>query len=114
MNKPLRIEFHGLERSDAVEAHVRERIAALERLFPQMTGCRVAIELPHKHHQQGKRFDVKIEITVPGRELVVNREHQHEDVYVALRDSLDAAKRQLDGFARTQRGEVKHHTDTAG
>ena len=43
-----------------------------------------------------------------GGEIAVNRDH-HEDVYVALRDAFDAARRKLEDFAREQRGDVKHH-----
>jgi hypothetical protein len=28
------------------------------------------IEAPHRHHRQGKRYHVRIDITVPGDELV--------------------------------------------
>jgi len=52
--------------------------------------CRVVVEIPHKHHHQGKQFNVRIDIGVPGDEIVINRDH-HEDVYVALRDAFDAA-----------------------
>jgi len=64
--------------------------------------------MPHKHHQQGKQFNVRIDIGVPGSEIVVNRDHA-EDVYVALRDAFDAAKRQLEDYARKMRGDVKTH-----
>ena len=114
MNKPLQVLFHGLDRSDAVEDHVREKVTKLEHLFPQITACRVTIALPHQHHQQGKRFDVRIDVSVPGKELVVNRDHGDEDMYITLRDAFDAAKRQLDDHVRASRGEVKHHESRPG
>jgi ribosomal subunit interface protein len=109
MIKPVQIVFHGAERSDAVEEHVRDKVAKLERLHPQITACRVTIDVPHNRQQQGKQFDVHVELSVPGKELVVNRAQGQEDMYAALRDAFDAAKRQLDDHARAQRGEVKHH-----
>lgn len=109
MNKPLQVMFHGIERSVAVEDHVREKVAKLEHLHPQITACRVTIALPHNRQQQGKRFDVRVDISVPGKELVVNRERGDEDMYITLRDAFDAARRQLDDHVRAQRGEVKHH-----
>jgi ribosomal subunit interface protein len=109
MNKPLQVLFHGVDRSVAVEDHVRDKVAKLERLFPQITGCRVTIAMPHTHQHQGNKFDVRIDVSVPGKELVVNREHGDEDMYITLRDAFDAARRQLDAHARAQRGEVKHH-----
>jgi ribosomal subunit interface protein len=113
MNKPLQVLFQGIERSDAVEDHVREKVAKLEHLHPQITACRVTIALPHNRQQQGKHFDVRIDLTVPGKELVVNRNHGDEDMYITLRDAFDAARRQLDDHARAQRGEVKHHEGKA-
>ena len=66
------------------------------------------VSLPHKHKHQGRIFDVRLGITVPGGELVVNRE-ANEDVYVAVRDASNAAKRQLEDYARRQRGDTKVH-----
>jgi ribosomal subunit interface protein len=109
MNKPLQVVFHGIERSAAVEDHVRDKVTKLEHLYPQITACRVTIAMPHNRQQQGKRFDVRIDVSVPGKELVVTRERGDEDMYVTLRDAFDAARRQLDDHARAQRGEVKHH-----
>jgi hypothetical protein len=40
---------------------------------------------------------------------MVSRALGEEDMYAALRDAFDAARRQLDDHAREQRGEVKHH-----
>ena len=113
MIKPVQVVFHGVERSGAVEEHVRDMVAKLERLHPQVTGCRVTIGLPHQHQRQGKLFDVHVELGVPGKELVVNRALGQEDMYAALRDAFDAAKRQLDDHARAQRGEVKHRQEKA-
>jgi ribosomal subunit interface protein len=111
MIKPVQVVFHGIEHSDAVEEHVRDMVAKLVRLHPRITGCRVTLALPHNHQQQGRRFDVHVELSVPGRELVVNRAPGQEDMYAALRDAFDAARRQLDDHERAQRGEVKHHAE---
>jgi len=102
-----------MDRSDAVEARVRERAEKLDRFAGRIMSCRVVIEAPHKHHHKGGLYKVHIDITVPGGELVVNREsgldHGHEDVYVAVRDAFDAARRQLEDYVRRQRGKVKTH-----
>lgn len=45
---------------------------------------------------------MRIDIGVPGNEIVVNRDN-YEDVYVALRDAFDASKRQLDDYSRRLR-----------
>lgn len=51
---------------------------------------------------------MRIDIGVPGNEIVVNRDH-HEDIYVVLRDAFDAAKRLLEDHVRKIRGKVKAH-----
>ena len=70
--------------------------------------CRVSIDLEQKHKHQGRPFNVRIDLTLPGHELMVNRV-QHEDVYVALREAFDNMKRQLEDVVRMRRGHVKQH-----
>jgi len=104
MKLPLQITIRDVDASEAVETRIREKAAELERFYSHIMSCRVVVEVPGKHKHQGKAFNVRIDIGVPGSEIVVNRD-QHEDVYVALRDAFDAAKRQLEDYARTQRGD---------
>jgi ribosomal subunit interface protein len=111
MQRPVQITFHDLDRSEALEIHIRQKAAKLEEFYPHITGCNVAVEMPHRHHNQGKLFNIRIELHVPGSEIVVNRD-PHEDVYVALREAFDAANRQLEDYGRRQRGDVKHHEPT--
>jgi ribosomal subunit interface protein len=108
MKTPLQITFRDIEHSDTIEAHIREKAEKLETFFEPLISCRVVVEMPHQHKHQGKAFNVRIDIGVPGSEIVVNRD-RHEDVYVALRDAFDAAKRQLDDYSRRLRRETKTH-----
>src|SRR5450759_3539226 len=108
MQIPLQITIRDMEHSDALETHIRDKADKLNEFFDRIMSCRVVVEMPHKHHQQGKQFNVRIDIGVPGSEIVVNRDHA-EDVYVALRDAFDAAKRQLEDYARKMRGDIKTH-----
>src|SRR5512139_2326015 len=108
MKQPLTIQFHGMEASTAVEAKAREFAARLDALAPDLMTCRVVIDLEQKHKHQGRPIGVRIDLTLPGHELVVNRV-QDEDVYVALRDAFDNMKRQLDEVVRKRRGEEKQH-----
>jgi ribosomal subunit interface protein len=108
MQIPLQITMRDMERSDALEAAIHAHAAKLEQFHSRITRCRVTVEQLHRHHQQGRHFSVKFEMRIPGREIVATREHD-EDVYLALRDAFDAAKRQLEDAARELRGEVKVH-----
>lgn len=108
MKQPLQIRFIGLEPSEAIEAAARTKAGKLDRFRPDIMACRVTIELEHKHQQQGRPFAVRIDVTVPDRELTVDRV-QDEDVYVALRDAFDDMTRQLEDSVRRVRGDEKLH-----
>ena len=96
--------------SEAITARIQERVAKLDQFYNRITACRVTIEQSQRRHHQGKLFNVKIDLTVPGSEIVVNRE-EHEDPYVVIRDAFDALERKLESYARKQRGEVKTHVE---
>jgi ribosomal subunit interface protein len=108
MKLPLQIILRDIAQSEAVETAIREKVDKLDQFYPHIMSCRVTVEMPGKHKNQGKDFAIRIDITVPGSEIVVNKEHG-EDIYVVLRDAFDAAKRQLEDYGRKQRGDVKSH-----
>ena len=127
---PTQVTFRGMGRVDWLEAEIQERAAGLERYYPSITGCRV-VEPPHRHHQDGNRYHVRVDLTVPGEEVVVSREaslHAAEQdagvsfhsiraevgperryANVAVREAFEAARRQLQDVRRRQRGAVKIH-----
>lgn len=113
MQFPLDISFRNMDPSPAVEARVREKAAKLVRFYDRIISCTVVVEAPHRHHHKGKLYSVHIDISVPGKDLVVDRakplDHSHEDVYVAVRDAFNAAGRRLEDYARRMRGDVKTH-----
>ena len=115
MQVPIQIDFQNMDRSDAVEAKVRDRAEKLERFFPRIVGCRVTVVAPHRHHRHGGLYEVHIDVDVPGKHILVNhvgpKNHAHEDVYVAVRDAFDAARRRLEDHARKVRGKVKRHAE---
>jgi len=113
MQLPLQIAFRHMDPSPAVEAHIRERAEALDRFFAKIMACRVVVEASTHRQHQGNLYHVRVDLTVPGREIVVKRDppahHAHEDVLVAVRDAFDAARRQLEDYVRTMRGNTKAH-----
>ena len=113
MQLPLKITFRNISPSPAVEAVIREKAEKLDRFFDRIMACHVVVIAPHKHHHKGKIYQVHIDLTVPNGEVVVSHDshenHAHEDIYVAIRDAFNAARRQLEDFSRKQRGDVKHH-----
>ncbi len=113
MQLPLQITFRHMDTSEAVEADIREKAEKLNQVFDHIMSCRVVVEQSHKSQNQGNIFHVSIDVTVPGKELVVSREpgvnHAHEDVYVVIRDAFDSMRRQLEAYGQHLRKEVKSH-----
>ena len=101
----VEVHFHGIEKSDAIEQRVREKVARLQKLFERMTSCRVGIEVPQRSTpQKPKVYLIKIEIGMPRRKpIVVSHErigsHANEELGLAIRDAFEVAMRKLDGMA---------------
>ncbi|MEM7191828.1 MAG: HPF/RaiA family ribosome-associated protein [Pseudomonadota bacterium] len=113
MDFPLDISFRNMDPSPAVETRIREKAAKLSRLYNRIVGCTVVVEAPHRHQHKGKLYSVHIDISVPGKDLVIDRskplDHAHEDVYLAVRDAFKAAERRLEDHSQRMRGDVKTH-----
>jgi ribosomal subunit interface protein len=105
---PLQLTIRDMAHSDALESRIRDKAAKLEQFCPNMISCHVTVQQLSQHKRQGREFRVQIDVRIPGKELVANRDH-HEDVYVALRDAFAAMTRQLEDLVRIQRGDLKLH-----
>ena len=139
---PLQITFKNMTPSEAVEGHVRAAAEKLEEFCDHIMGCRVHIEVPHKHRHQGNAYHVRIDVTVPGEEFVIKRAPKlltdsptrfpqalddvalertrelskhavHDDFQLSIRDAFDAARRKLQDYVRRRRGSVKLHEGPA-
>ena len=123
------ITFRGIDPSAALEAEIRTRIGKLETYYRPIMGCRVLVELAERHHETGNRYHVRIDVTVPGEEIVVAHEAslhataqdvdaekatkeaepdpERKHARVAVREAFDIARRRLQDYGRRQRGTVK-------
>jgi ribosome-associated translation inhibitor RaiA len=104
MNTPIEVHFNGIDKSEAVEERVREKVAKLEKHFGRITRCRVVLEAPHRSPAKPKVYQIKIEMSLPRRRpIVVTHEregsHASEELGLAIRDAFEAALRKLDGVS---------------
>jgi len=126
MTLPIQVTFHQMEPYPEAEAWVREHAAKLKEFYSKIMHCRVTIEAPT---HQGNPYQVHIDLTVPGKELVVSHEPSlhssaqrlqdnkrvksldvdapYKDLHLAIDRAFKAAERQLEDYARKQRDELK-------
>jgi ribosomal subunit interface protein len=102
--------------SDAVTAHVEKRAAKLETFHARIIKCHVVLEEPHRHHKHGKKFHVRIDMIVPGKELVVSKQLDDvkEDLYAAVDDAFADAERVLAEHMREYEPDVNRARNPHG
>src|SRR3954462_11328049 len=106
MQIPLEISTRWIDLSPPLEAELRKRADRLERHSDRITSCRIAVERPTgNHHQEGGPYRVRVDVTVPGSELVADK--SDEEIYAAVRGAFGAGERQVEGGAAKRRGEGK-------
>jgi ribosomal subunit interface protein len=104
----IQVTFRDLPYSQTLENRIHEHAEKLREFFDQFIHCRVVLTISQNHKHQGKLYNVRINLAVPGKEIVVTRK-QAQDIYVAIRDAFDALTRQVEDYFRRRRGEVKRH-----
>lgn len=112
MEVPPEIAFRNIEPTDSLKNAIQEGIENLEKVYDRLTSCRVMVE-QESSNGNGGRFRVRIDMTVPGSELVVNRrpaqKSDRPDAHQLIDAAFDTARRRLKEYARQQRGDVKAH-----
>lgn len=111
---PLQITFRNLERSEALEGRIRERVGRLERLHPDIIGCRVVVETPYRSPGSGKvPVGLNVEVEIPGRTVVSKSAEEQRETKDGtgrvVTTVFDAIERQLEDARRIRRKEVKEH-----
>ncbi|HYX74619.1 MAG TPA: HPF/RaiA family ribosome-associated protein [Steroidobacteraceae bacterium] len=111
---PLQITFRHMEPSPALAARIRTLVARLEKFDARIRHCHVIVAAPPRHRRHGALYDFHIDIGLPDKVIAVRRARSgtpaHEDPYVALRDAFRAARRKLEDYRRTRRGDIKNHS----
>ncbi len=113
MQLPLQITFHNVRHDAQIESTIRSSAEWLDTYNGRIMSCRVVVDQPHKHHKEGNLYQIRIDLKVPGREIIVkrvpSRHASSKDLDVLIRDAFDEARRQLEDHAHRQRGDVKAH-----
>lgn len=110
------ITWRNIPRSDAVEAIIRKRIAAIEKFCPEAVGLRITLDAPQKLRHAARGFDVRLHLEVPGPDLDVARTVRHghaaDDIVRAVNAAFTALETRVKQFRRIMGGQqIKHHPD---
>ncbi len=104
-----RITVRNIELPAATEADLRERINGLSRYYERITSCAVTIDVPQRRRRSdGHKYRVRVEIVLPGGEIVIN--HQPcDELRTAVQDAFDAARRRLQAYVERQNALATAH-----
>jgi len=100
------IAVRDLELSEKQRAVIEEMADRLTGFYDRVTSCRVAAEVLHRRMHEPVEYRIRIDVTVPGSELLVSR-HSGPDLLSAAQQAFEAARRRLQDHARVRRGSVK-------
>lgn len=105
----MQITFRDMDPSEAIDQYVRDRASKLDRFATQILRCHVTIEMPHRHQRHGRPYRVRIDLAVAGADIVVGNPSAENDttldVYAAIDNAFDHAKRRLEEWERRHREE---------
>ena len=109
------IAFRHVQPPAAVKRQIIDEVDRLDALDDRLITCRVMVELPDRRHRTGNLYHVRIDLTRPGAEIVVDRsppQHRaHEELSQAIGEAFDAARRRLLEVKAKTRGELKQHDE---
>lgn len=117
MEIPLQVTFRGVPVSDETDSACRKGALLLEHFAGDITRCRVVVTKPQQRRTSGSLYEVRLNITIPGKEIAVTRvapEHKsNESLESAVQEAFSTARRQLEDAVRKRRGAVKAHESPA-
>jgi Sigma 54 modulation protein / S30EA ribosomal protein len=96
---PIILTFYHIDRSGALEERARKLGHHLAHFNERITHCSITFQGPDYPDGGGAQYLVKIDLMVPGAQIHADSLHVdgagHQDIYLALRDAFNNAKRQL-------------------
>lgn len=99
MRQPVQVTAQGVELTEREHVTIRSAVRKLEQFFERLVGCRVSVSVPNRFTQaEPIAYNVRIDLTVPGDELVIKRQPQVK-LLDAIQDAFRVAGRRLQDYA---------------
>lgn len=116
MQVPLDVMYRDVEKTDSLEELIRSKVEKLEEACDHIIGCHVAVERAHESPDHGSPYRVRVDVTVPpGHEITASKNPAEAVQYVPLetviRDTFEAARRQLMELNERQQDHTKSHPE---
>lgn len=89
-----------ISQTPAINYHIDRHFKKIKRTYSKINRCRVVIDMSKNNSHKGKVFNVRISMTIPGKELSSKKHNQN--LFIAIRDSFVAIEQLLE----------KHHKKT--
>lgn len=114
----MEIAFHNIDSSEWAEQEIRSRVAKLEQIYDRLITCRVRVDQRAKNSHGTIPPVVRIEIGLPGKDIVVShepdylqRKFQSPDLHTAINEAFRIAEDRLVEFKNLRQGRTKapHH-----
>lgn len=96
----LRVHFRHMDPSEALTHNITDRIDALYSLA-RIMHCDVSVEAPPQHTTQAGPFAIRVNVRIPGKELVTRSENL--DAYIAAHDAIENMRRRLEEYMSRRR-----------
>lgn len=114
MQVPLKISFHNIDSSGALEERIRQKVDKLENIYSGIIKCEVRVESSVHHRHKGNPYSVHILLTLPKKTIIVSQHPgknplRHEKIYAAMNDAFLAVEKKLKQYKQEQRRDVKEH-----
>ncbi len=106
MELPLQIATRNVELSPADAQMIRDGVAKLEVFAGRIVSCRVLLQRQSGRRRTGDRYNVRIELAVPGSTILIKRQSD-ATLLTAAQEAFRAAARRLQDRIRKQRGDIK-------
>lgn len=89
--------IRGISSTPAINYHIDRHLTKLKRVCSKINKCKVVVDLAKNNTHKDKLYNVCIDITIPGKELVSKK--QDPNLFIAIRNSFLALEQLL----------TKHH-----
>ena len=113
MRVPLEITYRNVPKSDDIEEIIRKNVTRMSDMYDGIISCRISIEQPQEFQRTGNPYRVRLDVRVPGKELVVRREAGEGIMHTKLRgvinDAFQVMNRQVQKTKSKKEGNVKLH-----